>query len=86
MTPAIIMAADAGPALDGAVALAGRVRRAGATAYGIGGGAALAAESAYALPGHGCLGWLAPIGLIIGGQLRPRGGPPPRHDLQPRGP
>ena len=68
-TPAIIMAADAGPTLDGAVALAGRVRRAGATAYGIGGGAALAAECAYALPGPRLPEWLAPIGLIIGGQL-----------------
>ncbi len=68
-TPAIIMAADAGPTLDGAVALAGRVRRAGATAYGIGGGAALAAECAYALPGPRLPEWLAPIGLITGGQL-----------------
>jgi glutamine---fructose-6-phosphate transaminase (isomerizing) len=68
-TPAIIMAADAGPTVDGAVALAGRVRRAGATAYGIGGGAALAAECAYALPGPRLPEWLAPIGLIIGGQL-----------------
>ena len=68
-TPAIIMAADAGPTLDGAVALAGRVRRAGAIAYGIGGGTALAAECAYALPGPRLPEWLAPIGLITGGQL-----------------
>ena len=44
------------------------MRRAGATAYGIGGGA-LAAECAYALPGPRLPEWLAPIGLISGGQL-----------------
>jgi glutamine---fructose-6-phosphate transaminase (isomerizing) len=68
-TPAIIMAADSGPTLDGAVALAGRVTQAGATAYGIGGGTALAAACAYALPGPRLPEWLAPIGLITGGQL-----------------
>jgi glucosamine--fructose-6-phosphate aminotransferase (isomerizing) len=68
-TPAIIMAADSGPTLEGAVALAGRVTQAGATAYGIGGGTALAAACAYALPGPRLPEWLAPIGLITGGQL-----------------
>jgi len=68
-TPAIIMAADSGPTLAGAVALAGRVTQAGATAYGIGGGTALAAACAYALPGPRLPEWLAPIGLITGGQL-----------------
>ncbi|HEY2242302.1 MAG TPA: glutamine--fructose-6-phosphate aminotransferase, partial [Streptosporangiaceae bacterium] len=41
----------------------------GAPAYGIGGGAALAAECAYAVPGPRLPEWLAPIGLIIAGQL-----------------
>ena len=68
-TPAIIMAADSGPALDGAVALAGRVTGAGARAYGIGGGSALARVSGHALPGPRLPEWLAPIGLITGGQL-----------------
>jgi glucosamine--fructose-6-phosphate aminotransferase (isomerizing) len=68
-TPAIIMAADSGPALDGAVALAGRVTGAGARAYGIGGGPALARVSSLALPGPRLPEWLAPIGLITTGQL-----------------
>ncbi|HLI36870.1 MAG TPA: SIS domain-containing protein [Streptosporangiaceae bacterium] len=68
-TPAIIVAADRGPVLDSAVALAGRVRDAGARAYGIGGGAALARACRYALPGPELPEWLAPIGLVIGGQL-----------------
>jgi glucosamine--fructose-6-phosphate aminotransferase (isomerizing) len=68
-TPAVIMAADSGPTLQDAVALAGRVTHAGATAYGIGGGTALAAACAYALPGPRLPEWLAPIGLITGGQL-----------------
>src|SRR5947209_20175324 len=37
-TPAIIMAADSGPALDGAVQLGRRVTGAGATALAVGGG------------------------------------------------
>jgi glucosamine--fructose-6-phosphate aminotransferase (isomerizing) len=68
-TPAIIMAADSGPALDGAVALAGRVTGVGARAYSIGGGSALAQVSGHALPGPRLPEWLAPIGLITGGQL-----------------
>jgi glucosamine--fructose-6-phosphate aminotransferase (isomerizing) len=68
-TPAIIMAADSGPALDGAAALAGRVTGAGARAYGIGGGAVLARVSSLALPGPRLPEWLAPIGLITSGQL-----------------
>jgi glucosamine--fructose-6-phosphate aminotransferase (isomerizing) len=68
-TPAVIMAADSGPTVEGAVALARRVMGSGAPAYGIGGGRALAAECAYALPGPRLPEWLAPIGLIIAGQL-----------------
>ena len=68
-TPAIIMAADEGPALDGAVRLARRVTGAGAVALGIGGGAGLARECRLALPGPRLPEWLAPIGLIVPGQL-----------------
>ena len=68
-TPAVIMAASSGPTAEGAVALAQRVMESGAPAYGIGGGPELAAECAYALPGPRLPEWLAPIGLIIAGQL-----------------
>jgi glucosamine--fructose-6-phosphate aminotransferase (isomerizing) len=68
-TPAIVLAADMGPTLDGTVDLARHVTRAGAHAYAIGGGARLAAASALALPGPALPEWLAPMGLIVPGQL-----------------
>jgi glucosamine--fructose-6-phosphate aminotransferase (isomerizing) len=68
-TPAIVIAADRGPALDAAVSLARRVTEAGARAYAIGGGPALAAASTRALAGPDLPEWLAPIGLIVPGQL-----------------
>jgi glucosamine--fructose-6-phosphate aminotransferase (isomerizing) len=68
-TPAIVVAADAGPTLDGTVDLARRVRDAGARAYAIGGGARLAAASTRALPGPALPEWLAPMGLVVPGQL-----------------
>ncbi len=68
-TPAVVLAADSGPALAGTVDLARRVRGAGARAYGIGGGPELAAASSAWLPGPGLPEWLAPIGLIVPGQL-----------------
>ena len=68
-TPAIVVAADAGPTLDGTVDLARRVREAGARAYAIGGGARLAAASTRALPGPALPEWLAPMGLVVPGQL-----------------
>jgi glutamine---fructose-6-phosphate transaminase (isomerizing) len=68
-TPAVIMAASYGPTVAGAVALAQRVTESGAPAYGIGGGPELAAECTHALPGPRLPEWLAPIGLIIAGQL-----------------
>jgi glucosamine--fructose-6-phosphate aminotransferase (isomerizing) len=68
-TPAIILAADSGPTLDGSVDLARRVAGAGARAYGIGGGDRLASACARALPGPRLPEWLAPIGLIVPGQL-----------------
>jgi glutamine---fructose-6-phosphate transaminase (isomerizing) len=68
-TPAIVMAADSGPTLAGTVDLARRVTGAGARAYGIGGGAALASACSRSLPGPALPEWLAPIGLIVPGQL-----------------
>ncbi len=68
-TPAIIMAADSGPTLDAAVDLARRVTGAGARAYAIGGGPELAGVSSRALAGPALPEWLAPIGLIVPGQL-----------------
>ena len=68
-TPAILLAADAGPTLRGTVELASRVTGAGARAYGIGGGDRLAAACTRALPGPRLPEWLAPLGLIVPGQL-----------------
>jgi glucosamine--fructose-6-phosphate aminotransferase (isomerizing) len=68
-TPAILLAADSGPTLDGTVDLARRVTGVGARAYGIGGGARLAAACASALAGPRLPEWLAPLGLIVPGQL-----------------
>ena len=68
-TPAILLAADSGPTLDGTVDLARRVTGAGARAYGIGGGDGLAAACTRALPGPRLPEWLAPMGLIVPGQL-----------------
>lgn len=67
-TPAIVVAAEDGPALDGSIALARRVTGAGARAYGIGPGA-LARVCSRALPGPRLSEWLAPLGLIVPGQL-----------------
>jgi glutamine---fructose-6-phosphate transaminase (isomerizing) len=68
-TPAILLAADSGPTLQGTIDLARRVRSAGARAYGIGGGNGLASVCDRALPGPRLPEWLAPIGLIVPGQL-----------------
>jgi len=68
-TPAIVVAADSGPTLAGSVELARRVTSAGARAFGIGGGSELAAACSASLPGPRLPEWLAPIGLIVPGQL-----------------
>jgi glutamine---fructose-6-phosphate transaminase (isomerizing) len=68
-TPAIIVAADSGPALPGSIELARRVVAAGARAYAIGGGPGLARASSLAVPGPRLPEWLAPLGLIVPGQL-----------------
>ncbi|MBO0831511.1 MAG: glutamine--fructose-6-phosphate aminotransferase, partial [Actinobacteria bacterium] len=68
-TPAIIVAADSGPTLPGSVDLARRVTGAGARAFGIGGGSPLASACTAAVAGPALPEWLAPIGLIVPGQL-----------------
>jgi glutamine---fructose-6-phosphate transaminase (isomerizing) len=68
-TPAIIVAAGTGSTLEPSIALARRVTGAGARAYGIGGGAPLGGACSRALPGPRLPEWLAPIGLIVPGQL-----------------
>jgi glutamine---fructose-6-phosphate transaminase (isomerizing) len=68
-TPAIVVAADSGPTLAGTVDLARRVTGAGASAFGIGGGDVLAGVCTASLPGPALPEWLAPIGLIVPGQL-----------------
>lgn len=68
-TPALIVAASTGPVLDGTVELAHRVRGAGARAYAIGGGPRLASACDLALPGPRLPEWLAPVGLVVPGQL-----------------
>jgi glucosamine--fructose-6-phosphate aminotransferase (isomerizing) len=68
-TPAVIMAPDSGPTRDAAIGLARRVASAGASALAIGGGADLAAACDLALAGPALPEWLAPIGLIVPGQL-----------------
>lgn len=68
-TPAILVAADSGPTLPGTIALASRVTGAGARAYGVGGGDGLAAACSHALPGPRLPEWVAPLALIVPGQL-----------------
>ncbi|GLV51911.1 glucosamine--fructose-6-phosphate aminotransferase [Thermobispora bispora] len=68
-TPAILVAAGEGPVLAGTVALARRVRDAGASVYAIGGGEELAGAATAALRGPELPEWLAPLGLIVPGQL-----------------
>jgi glucosamine--fructose-6-phosphate aminotransferase (isomerizing) len=68
-TPAILVAADEGPTLSGTIALAQRVTQAGAKAYSVGGGKALAEASTCALPGTDLPEWVAPLALIVPGQL-----------------
>ncbi|WP_131738276.1 SIS domain-containing protein [Actinomadura roseirufa] len=68
-TPALLVAADSGPTLPGTIALAHRVRGAGARAFGVGGGPGLAEACSAALPGPALAEWTAPLGLIVPGQI-----------------
>ncbi|MEV0581955.1 SIS domain-containing protein [Nonomuraea sp. NPDC050310] len=68
-TPALLVAAENSPTLSGTVALAERVVGAGAAAFTIGGGTALAKAGTAALNGPALPEWVAPMGLIVPGQL-----------------
>lgn len=68
-TPALLVASENSPTLQGTVALAERVVAAGAAAYTIGGGDALAQAGTAALNGPDLPEWVAPMGLIVPGQL-----------------
>jgi fructoselysine-6-P-deglycase FrlB-like protein len=68
-TPALLVAAGDGPVLPGMRSLADRVTRAGAHAYGIGGDADFAAACRTALRGPALPEHLAPLGLVVPGQL-----------------
>ena len=67
-TPTLLVAAGSGPTLLGVVRLAGQVRASGARAYGIG-GTELAAACDRALPGPALPEELAPLALVVPGQL-----------------
>ncbi|SDG63964.1 glucosamine--fructose-6-phosphate aminotransferase (isomerizing) [Sinosporangium album] len=68
-TPAILVAAGEGPTLPGTISLAERVVGAGAAAYGVGGGDGLASAANASLRGPDLPEWVAPLGLIVPGQL-----------------
>ena len=69
-TPALLMAAEHDAAMLGAMTdLARRCREEGAHVYGIGGGAGFAAVCDAALPDPGLPAELAPLTLIVPGQL-----------------
>jgi glucosamine--fructose-6-phosphate aminotransferase (isomerizing) len=68
-TPALLVAAGDGPVLPGMTALAHSVARRGGRAYGIGGDGAFKAACAAALPGPDLPEALAPMALVVPGQL-----------------
>ncbi len=68
-TPALLVSASDGPMLPGMLALAERVASAGARVYGIGGDDAFGAACSGRLPGTGLPEHLAPLALVVPGQL-----------------
>jgi glucosamine--fructose-6-phosphate aminotransferase (isomerizing) len=68
-TPALLVAARDGPILPGMTALARRIADAGAHVYGIGGDPDFAACCRSALPAPALPEHLAPLALIVPGQL-----------------
>ena len=68
-TPALLVAAGDGPVLPGMTALARSVAQRGGRAYGIGGDDAFKAACAAALPGPDLPEALAPMALVVPGQL-----------------
>ena len=69
MTPALLVAAGDGPVLPGMTALTARLASAGAHVYGIGGDAAFARACRSSLRGTELPEHLAPMALIVPGQL-----------------
>ena len=68
-TPALLVAANDGPVLAGVLAVAERLRAAGVPVHSIGGGPELAAAADVALPGPDLPEPLAPLALVVPGQL-----------------
>jgi glutamine---fructose-6-phosphate transaminase (isomerizing) len=68
-TPALLVAAGDGPVLPGMTELARSVAQRGARAYGIGGDDAFKAACSAALPGPDLPEALAPLALVVPGQL-----------------
>src|SRR6266511_1497269 len=68
-TPALLVAPPGGPVLPGITALAGLVAERGSRAYGIGGDRAFAAACTAVLPGPDLPEPLAPLALVVPGQL-----------------
>jgi glucosamine--fructose-6-phosphate aminotransferase (isomerizing) len=69
MTPALLVAAGDGPVLPGLTSLAERVTGSGAHVYGVGGDEGFARACQRCLPGTDLPEHLAPIALIVPGQL-----------------
>ena len=67
--PALLVAADDGPVLAGVLSLADRLRAAGVPVHAIGGGEALRRRADTAVPGPDLPEQLAPLGLVVPGQL-----------------
>jgi glucosamine--fructose-6-phosphate aminotransferase (isomerizing) len=68
-TPALLVAAGDGPVLPGMTELARSVAQRGGRAYGIGGDGAFKAACSFALPGPDLPEALAPMALVVPGQL-----------------
>jgi glucosamine--fructose-6-phosphate aminotransferase (isomerizing) len=68
-TPALLVAANDGPVLAGVLGVAERLKAAGVPVHAIGGGRALAAVADVALPGPDLPEQLAPLALVVPGQL-----------------
>ena len=68
-TPALLVAANDGPVLAGVVAVAERLRAAGVPVHCVGGGPALALIADVALAGPDLPEQLAPLALVVPGQL-----------------
>jgi len=67
--PALLVAAGEGPVLPGVLSLADRLRAAGVPVHAIGGGDALRRRADTAVPGPDLPERLAPLGLVVPGQL-----------------